>query len=248
MGSIRLGQQLAELHCPIGQYTALARITPHPKDVIKSAKFTTIHEMAENFPPVGMNSCFLIAARHGQTEWTVLNKAMGGETDIPLNEVGEAQSRDLAQKLSGLPISAIYTSPLSRAKFLGERLSKACKARLTPLPSLKELCYGELVGKNWQEFMGTKAPHRFRAPGGESLWDLKKRVDKTMRDITANHTGQTVGITAHGWVNKIIFMWAFGIHLSQFWQVPLSSPTGVTAIKVDPHTSRNELWLFNAST
>ena len=56
----------------------------------------------------------LICMRHGQTPWN-LEHRIQGHTDIPLNERGHAQAQALAERLSALPLAAVYASPLQRA-------------------------------------------------------------------------------------------------------------------------------------
>lgn len=58
---------------------------------------------------------YLYFFRHGETEWNRLELGMGGKQDIPLNDTGRQQARELASKLKKLPIQLIVTSPLSRA-------------------------------------------------------------------------------------------------------------------------------------
>src|SRR5207244_1461401 len=56
----------------------------------------------------------LYLVRHGETDWN-RERRFQGTSDIPLNELGRAQSRALAQRLTDARLDAVYTSPLSRA-------------------------------------------------------------------------------------------------------------------------------------
>ena len=57
--------------------------------------------------------------RHGETAWT-LTAQHTGRTDLPLNEHGERQARELEPSLAALRIDRIFSSPLQRARRTAE--------------------------------------------------------------------------------------------------------------------------------
>jgi probable phosphoglycerate mutase len=56
----------------------------------------------------------LYVARHGETDWNVAMRWQG-HTDVPLNDTGRAQARELADRLKGAGIAGAVASDLSRA-------------------------------------------------------------------------------------------------------------------------------------
>jgi probable phosphoglycerate mutase len=56
----------------------------------------------------------LYVARHGETDWNVALRWQG-HTDVPLNDNGRAQAKELGAKLRGLGIVGAVASDLSRA-------------------------------------------------------------------------------------------------------------------------------------
>ena len=57
----------------------------------------------------------LYLARHGKTAWNVEHRSQGWK-DIPLNEEGLLQARELAEKLKNIDFETIYSSDLKRSK------------------------------------------------------------------------------------------------------------------------------------
>ena len=53
----------------------------------------------------------LIAVRHGETAWNRVSRIQG-HTDIPLNEAGLWQARQVGQAVAAEGIDAIYSSDL----------------------------------------------------------------------------------------------------------------------------------------
>ncbi len=53
----------------------------------------------------------IIAIRHGETAWNV-DTRIQGHLDIPLNDTGLWQARQLGRALADEPVAAIYASDL----------------------------------------------------------------------------------------------------------------------------------------
>jgi probable phosphoglycerate mutase len=66
-------------------------------------------------PPLKQETTLLLLVRHGQTPTTgaVLP---GRAPGLHLSDRGRAQAERVAERLAGLPLDAIYSSPLERAR------------------------------------------------------------------------------------------------------------------------------------
>ena len=82
--------------------------------------------------------------RHGQTMWNVEHRFQG-QTDIPLDETGEAQAEYAARRLATLRPDAIFSSDLIRAASTAAPL-----ARLTGVPVTLDKELRERFGGDWE--------------------------------------------------------------------------------------------------
>jgi len=127
----------------------------------------------------------LYLVRHGETEAN--RDGLGlGRGDSPLTTVGVRQAEALALALSGLPVAAVWSSPLRRARHTAEAIARTVGAEVEVVEALAELDVGETEGlpyaeirRRWPTFIAAwlgPNPAAVRMPGGESLEDLATRI------------------------------------------------------------------------
>jgi broad specificity phosphatase PhoE len=134
--------------------------------------------------------------RHGETAWS-LSGQHTGRTDIPLTEHGEAQARELAERLRGTSFAAVFVSPLQRARRTCELAGLSAMARVDA--TLHEWDYGEYEGLTRAQIR-TRQPQwdvfRDGCPGGESPQQVQARADGVLARLRA--LDGRVAIFSHG--------------------------------------------------
>ena len=194
-----------------------------------------------------MQATRIIAIRHGETAWNV-DTRIQGHLDIPLNDTGLWQARQLARALAGEPLSAIYASDLQRAHTTARAIAETTGAPLVPEPALRERSFGELEGRTFAEIEAElpeqarrwrqRDPH-FAPEGGETLVQLRERIAATTHRLAALHTGGLVVLVAHGGVLDMLYRLATGLDLQapRTWLVTNASinrllwtPEGLTLV------------------
>jgi len=159
----------------------------------------------------------LYFVRHGETDWNA-DQRYQGQTDIPLNDRGRAQSRRngevLRTYLPGIENADFVASPLGRARETMEILRASLGLDPTAYRvdrRLIELSYGNWEGQLQTHLPQTdpqgladreKDPFRWRPVGGESYADLLRRTidwtDTLERDtVIASHGGVSRCLRAH---------------------------------------------------
>jgi broad specificity phosphatase PhoE len=145
--------------------------------------------------------------RHGRT---VMNRQVRfrGRRDVPLDEVGTAEAWEAARNLASERITAVYTSPLDRAREVAEAIASVCGVeRVVDLHDLVNLDYGEWEGLTKEE-CSAMHPEEFRlyaedpanaaCPGGEALADAADRIVAALRAMGAAHPGEAIAAVTHG--------------------------------------------------
>ncbi len=133
----------------------------------------------------------LILARHAET--AVIGKRLTGRiTGVHLTANGRDQAAALAQKLEGVKIGAIFSSPLERALETARPLSEAMGIPVSPHNGLTEVNFGAWQGrpykqleklKLWQVIQ--KTPSLVTFPAGESFITAQQRIVSSLEEIAS---------------------------------------------------------------
>jgi len=130
----------------------------------------------------------LLLARHGQTVWNVEHR-LQGQLDSPLTDEGVAQARRIAERLAGVGVLTVCSSPLGRALQTAVIIADRLGADVIEVPELSEVHHGELAGMTWEEIdeayptaREERAANRYgwAFPGGESYAQARARARKAL--------------------------------------------------------------------
>jgi probable phosphoglycerate mutase len=132
--------------------------------------------------------------RHGETESNATG-TIAGSLDVDLTPLGREQARLAARALAGTPITAIYASPLKRARETAQPIAEALALPVTILDGIAERNWGELEG------MPRHSHARGVTPvGGESTELFMRRVLSGLAAIDA----EVPLIVAHSGVYRVL--------------------------------------------
>jgi broad specificity phosphatase PhoE len=180
----------------------------------------------------------LFAVRHGATEWSQARR-FAGARDIPLTAYGRLQSEAVAHALAATAATAVYTSPLERARSSAEVIAKPHRLEPIAEPALREMAFGAWEGLTREELVSrfpdeaarwASAPHEVTPPGGEPLAAVDARVRGALAQLIARHAGETIIVVSHAIVTRLIVLAALGLRPERLWSVD-ASPAGITEIE-----------------
>lgn len=164
-------------------------------------------------------------ARHGQTAWNLAGRWQG-HTDIPLDDVGRAQARALAEMLRGRGVGSVHASDLARARETAEIVAAVLGVGpVTVDADLRERCFGIFEGLTRQQcatqhaevFARYRADPRQHPPGAESQQALLDRMLAAVRRTAEDPSGDDEAarlIVSHGGSIRVLLDHVMG------WSTP----------------------------
>ncbi len=144
--------------------------------------------------------------RHGQTDSNLRNACIGS-VDIPLNEHGKEQAKKLKKKLLAINFDVIYSSPLSRAiDTISPYIKENPQIPMHMSYAFSERDFGEWEDMSYEE-IEKKDPDLFKKwqqdqtyfkiPDGESISEVRERVDKALAKILSQNEDKKILIVTH---------------------------------------------------
>ncbi len=148
----------------------------------------------------------IIFLRHGQAKNNTERILAGRTPGIPLTEVGITQAEKAAKFLEEMNISAIYSSPIERAKNTAEIVGKHNSVDVTIDDRLIELDMGKFTGVPYDEIFSNhgnvfmkfyRGELEIAHNGVETFADVKKRVNGMVDHVLENHPNENVVLVTH---------------------------------------------------
>src|SRR4029077_21057833 len=97
----------------------------------------------------------VLLVRHGHTD-AAGKRLTGWSPGVHLNETGREQAERLVERLDGIRVDAIYSSPLERCRETAAPLARPRRLRVNVRRRLIETGYGEWTGRSIAQLRKTK--------------------------------------------------------------------------------------------
>lgn len=190
--------------------------------------------------------------RHGATILTAEDR-FAGATDVPLSEEGRAQAARLAERLSGLPVAAVYASPLGRTMETARILAAPHSQTVLPRDGLREISHG-----HWEKLTRAEVekqfpieaaawdedPFTFAPAGGESGLAVTARALPALLDIVRQHEGQSVIVVSHKATIRLLLSSLLGFDPRRYRDNLDQNPAALNVVDFKDAV-RARLMLFN---
>ena len=170
----------------------------------------------------------------------------GRQPGIHLNSQGERQARNLAERLAGLSLTGLFSSPLERALETARLIGLRHGLEAEPVAGFNEVEFGDWTGKPLAELDQIPAWRRFnefrsgtRIPGGENMAEVLTRSLRELERLRQRFPSSKalVAIVSHGDVLRILVTHALGMPPDLLQRLELS-PAGVSVLQVEDYGAR----------
>jgi alpha-ribazole phosphatase len=163
--------------------------------------------------------------RHGEGAGTSGQLFFSGWDDVPLNERGEQQARQVSKYLQSIPLRAVYTSDLQRARRTAQQIAAPHNLQVLEDAAWREIHFGDWSGageadllEKWPDLWRERQadPENVRPPNGESLRDLWKRVQPAWESVVSRHQHEDAAIVAHQGTIRALLLGLLGAPLGSY--------------------------------
>ena len=148
----------------------------------------------------------IIFLRHGQAKNNTERILAGRTEGIPLTEIGIKQAEHTAELLEHMNISAIYSSPIQRAKHTAEIVAQHNSLNVAIDERLIELDMGKFTGVPYDEIFTNHGNVFMKFYNGEleiahngveTFAEVKKRVLGIVDHVIEKHPDENVVLVTH---------------------------------------------------
>jgi len=155
---------------------------------------------------------FMFLVRHGETDWNVENRIQG-IYDVPLNERGLTQAKELSRRLEKEALVGVFSSDLSRSYITAVEIAAPHNLEVERDSRLAEVSQGIWEGLLADEAralypkeyaMWEKDPSSMVPPAGEPVAGAFSRIKEFWAEKGVARTSGDVAIVGHAVINALI--------------------------------------------
>jgi probable phosphomutase (TIGR03848 family) len=181
----------------------------------------------------------VILLRHGRTTANAAGVLAGWTPGVQLDDTGQAQARAVGERLAGVPLAAVVSSPLERCQQTAGAVVAGRELELQTDDRLGEARYGDWTGRAikelakeplWKVVQQHPSAAVFPGPEGEGLAQTQARAVAAVREWNARLGPDAVWLAcSHGDVIKAVLADALGQHLDQFQRIVVD-PASISVV------------------
>lgn len=186
-----------------------------------------------------MTKIYLV--RHAEAEGNLYRIAHGHYNGL-ITDRGYEQIAALQRRFEEIPVDAVYSSDLFRARTTAKAIYGPKSLPLITRQELREVDMGCWEGRTWQD-LTTHDPEQmynfnrnlaaWKIEGGESAAHVRDRMIAELQRIASENEGKTVAVVSHGAALRITLGSLQGLTLEELGQTPHGDNTAVSLLEAE---------------
>ncbi|MEJ2747438.1 MAG: MSMEG_4193 family putative phosphomutase [Anaerolineae bacterium] len=183
----------------------------------------------------------IVLVRHGENDWVNKGRLAGWIPGVHLNEKGQQQAQAAAARLAHLPVTAVYSSPVTRCLETAAYIAQTHQLHVIELEDVGEVRYGKWEGKKIKKLAKKKRwmtvqffPSRMQFPQGEALRDVQARGVQALENLSRQHPDDLIVVVSHADLIKLVMAHYLGVHIDLFQRLAIS-PASVNVLRLHPY-------------
>ncbi len=184
----------------------------------------------------------LYLVRHAEHD--LVGRGLAGRADTPLNAAGRAQAERLGRWFARERPTALWTSPLPRARQTAEAIARGTGLAVGEAEALTEVDFGAWTGCGfdaleedpvWRRWNAARA--LARAPGGEAMAEVQARMVGFLNRLCDSDPGGAHALVGHGDPIRAALAYYLGVPIDLFLRIEVS-PASISVLAIDGWTPR----------
>jgi broad specificity phosphatase PhoE len=178
----------------------------------------------------------LFFVRHGAH--ALQDRVLVGRTDVPLSATGREQAERMAERLQHENVDRLHASPRQRTRETAEIIAAKVGTAAEIAPLLDEVDVGDWTGRTFDELeadarwqLWNSARSMARAPNGETMLDVQRRVTGHVEQTRTQHPDARVALVAHSDVIRAAVLYYLGLSVDAYWRIEIQ-PGSLTTLVV----------------
>ncbi len=154
-------------------------------------------------------------------------------TDATMNQAGREEVSAAARVLEREGLQVIHTSPLPRTIETSRIISDITGCPVEPDDRFIDIDYGNWQGLTVEEVereFGVEQmdrwvldPGSFEFPGGDSMAEVRNRVEPALTAVVEKGNPSSVAVVSHLAVLKVCFLALMDLGFEQFWKIVIDN-------------------------
>lgn len=186
-----------------------------------------------------MTDIYLI--RHCEAEGNLYRRAQG-QYNSHITPRGKKQLEQLAERFREIPIDAVYSSDLRRARLTAQSVADTKSLPVTTDPRLREINLGVWEDKPWGNILIEDAeqysyfsgdPEKWWVTNSESFSALGRRMREAILELAQRHDGQTIAVASHGMAIRTFLRQALGVPSAEISRIAHADNTAVSLLHIE---------------